>query len=212
MVIEGDAGADDVKHDRALVGDGGLEHGEELALIAGEGTADEGGAQLDGQGAGVDGGEIIDDAGLEPGAEVGGGGELALGEAVDAVVFDDVDHGQVAAQQMDELAHADGGGVAVAGDADGGHGVVGEDGAGGDRGHAAVHAVEAVRTVHEVGGALGGAADAAHLHDALRLDAHLPHGFNDSLRDGVVAASGAEGGLVAAVLKNGKADVIDFGC
>ena len=36
MIVEGDAGADDVKHDRALVGDGGLEHREQLFLVAGE--------------------------------------------------------------------------------------------------------------------------------------------------------------------------------
>jgi hypothetical protein len=47
------------------VGDGGFEHGEELALVAGEGAADKGGAELDGQGAGIDGGEIVDDAGFE---------------------------------------------------------------------------------------------------------------------------------------------------
>ena len=82
---------------------------------------DEGCAQLNGEGAGVDGGQVVDDAGLELGADVGGGGELALGQAVDAVVFDDVDHGQIAAQQVHELADADGGGVAVAGDAEHDH-------------------------------------------------------------------------------------------
>ena len=146
---------------------------------------------------------------LEP--MIGGGGELALGQAVDAVVFDDVDHRQIAAQQVNELAHADGGRVAVAGDAQHRHGVVGQNGAGGDRRHAPVHAVEAVRAAHEVGRALRRAADAAHLHHALRLDAHLEHGVDDALGDGVVAAAGAERRLAAAILKDRKADVVDFG-
>ena len=73
-------------------------------------------------------------------AEIGRGGELALGQAVDAVVLDDVDHRNVAAHQVDELADADGGGIAVAADADGQQRAVGEHGAGGDRRHAAVHA------------------------------------------------------------------------
>ena len=128
-----------------LCADGGLQHGEQLLLVAGEGAADEGRAQLDGQRAGIDGGQVVDDAGLQLGADVGGGGELALGEAVHAVVFDDVDDGQVAAHQVDELADADGGGIAVAADAEGHHGVVGQQRAGCDRGHAAVDAVEGVR-------------------------------------------------------------------
>ena len=52
-------------------------------------------------------------------AQVGGGGELALGQAVAAVVFDDVNERQIAPHQVHELPDADGGGVAVAAHADG---------------------------------------------------------------------------------------------
>ncbi len=191
VVVEGDARGDHIEEHRPAVGDGGFEHGGELFLIAGEGAPDEGGTHLDGEGADVDGREVVDDAGFELGADVGGGGELAFGEAVDAVVFDDVDHGEVAAHEVDELTDADGGCVAVTGDADGVHGFVGEESAGGDRGHAAVDGVEAEGAGHEVGGGFGGAADAAHLHDALGLDAHVVEGFEDALGDDVVAAAGA---------------------
>ena len=68
-----------------------------------------------------------------------------------------------------------------------------------------------VRAAHEVGRALGRAADAAHLHHALGLHAHLEHGVDDALGDGVVAAAGAERRLAAAVFDDRKADVIDFG-
>ena len=54
----------------------------------------------------------------EVGVEVGGGRELALGQAVAAVVLDDVDHRQVAPAGVLELADADVGRVAVAADAD----------------------------------------------------------------------------------------------
>ena len=50
---------------------------------------------------------------------LGGGRELAFGQAVDAVILDDVNHRGVAAHHMLEAAHADGGGIAIAGDADG---------------------------------------------------------------------------------------------
>ena len=71
-------------------------------------------------------------------------------------------------------------------------------------------AVEAVRARHEVGGALGGAADAGELHDALGLDAHLVEGVDDALGDGVVAAAGAEGGLAAAIVEDLEADAVGF--
>ncbi len=211
VIVEGDAGRDHVEHDGALMGDGGLEHGAELALVAGEGAADESCAEFDGQAAGIDGRKIVDDSGFQLRTEIGGGGELAFGEAVDAVVFDDVDHGKIAAHEVNELADADGGGVAVAADAEGDQIAVGEHGAGGDGGHASVHGVEAVRTVHEIRGALRGAADAAELDDALGLHAHVIHGFDDALGDGVVAAAGAERGLAAFVLDDGEADAVGFG-
>ena len=132
VIVEGDAGADHVEHHRALVRDGGLEHGQQLLLVAGERAAHKRCAQLDGQRAGVDGRQFVDDAGLQLGADVGRGRELALGEAVHAVVLDDVDHRQIAAHQVNELAHADGGRVAVAGDAERHHGAVGQHCAGGD--------------------------------------------------------------------------------
>ena len=211
VIVEGDARRDDVEHDGALMGDGGFQHGAELALVAGEGAADESCAEFDGEAAGIDGREIVDDSGFQFGTEIGGGGELAFGEAVHAVVFDDVDHGKIAAHEVNELADADGGGVTVAADAERDQIAIGEHGAGGDGGHASVDRVEAVRTVHEVRGAFGGAADAAELGDALGLHAHVIHGFDDALGDGVVAAAGAERGLSAFVLDDAEADAVGFG-
>src|SRR6202044_3406585 len=65
MVVEGDAGGDDIEHDRSPVRDGRLEHGEQLLLVAGEGPADKSGAELNGERAGIDGGQVVDDAGFE---------------------------------------------------------------------------------------------------------------------------------------------------
>ena len=118
VIVESHARRNDVEHDRALVRDGGLQHGAELALVAGERAADQGRAELNRQRAGVDRRKIVDHAGLQLRAQVGGGRELALGEAVDAVVLDDVNDGQIAAHQVDELSDADRSGIAVAADAD----------------------------------------------------------------------------------------------
>src|SRR5205814_6593799 len=122
-------------------------------------------AELHGQGAEVHGGEVVDHAGLQLGAFVRGGGELPLGQAVDAVVLDDVDQRDVAPDHVHELAEADGGGVAVAGDADADEHVVGQHRAGGHGRHASVHGVESVRAAEEVGRRLGRAADAGELGD-----------------------------------------------
>ena len=81
---------------------------------------------------------------------------------------------------------------------------IGQHRAGGHRRHAAVHGVEAVRAAQEVGRALARAADARQLDDALGLDAHLVEGVDDALGDGVVAAAGAERGLAAAVVDDGR--------
>ena len=73
---------------------------------------------------------VLIDAALGLRAAVGGGGELALGQAVHAVVLDDVDHVDAAPQRVRELAEPDRGRVAVAGDAEIDQVAVGEVGAG----------------------------------------------------------------------------------
>ena len=161
--------------------------------------------------AGVDRRKIVDHAGLQLRSEIGGGGELAFGQAVHAVVFDDVDHRQIAAHEVDELADADGGGVAVAADAERDQIAIGQHGAGGHRRHAAMHRVEAVRAAHEISRALGRAADAAHLDDALGLDAHFVHGVDDALGDGIVSAAGAQRGFAALVVDDRQANAVVFG-
>src|SRR4029079_3212393 len=165
VVVEGDARADDVDEGGALVGDGGLYQRDELGLVAAEAARDEGGAHQQGQADRVDGGVLVGRALLRLAALVGGGAELALGEAVDAVVLEDVGHVHAAAHDVRELAEADRGGVAVAGDAQVDQVTVGEVRAGQDRRHAAVDGVEAVRVAEEVVGGLGAAADAGELGD-----------------------------------------------
>src|ERR1700730_11894062 len=73
-----------------------------------------------------------------------------------------------------------------------------------------MHAVERVRTTHEVGWALGGATNTGELHQALRLDAHLVKSVDDALRDGIVAATGTKRRFAAAVVENLKTDPVRF--
>src|SRR5204862_449160 len=145
---------------------------EQLLLVAGERPRHERRAELDGQRAGVDWRQVIDDAGLELAPEIRRRRELALGQAVAAVVFDDVDDRDVAAHQVYELADADRARVAVAADADGNQLLVRQHRAGADRGHAAVDGVEPVRGPEEIRRALARAADTRELHDLLRVDPH----------------------------------------
>ena len=205
VIVEGYAGRNHVEHDRALVGDGGFQHGVQLLLVAGERAADKRRAQSDRHGASVDRREIVDHARFQLRAQIGGGGELAFGQAVNAVVFDDVDDRQIAPHQVDELADADGGGVAVAADAERDQVAIRQHGAGRDRGHASMHGIEAVRAAHEVRRTLGRAADAAGLDHALGRHAHFVHGVDDALGNCVVAAAGAQRGLAAAIVEDGQA-------
>ncbi len=109
---------------------------------------------------------------------------------------------------MHKLPHADGGRVAVAGHPEVHQVAVGEIGAGGHGGHAAVHRVEAVGVAQKVSGRFGGAADAGELRHVVRLNGHLEAGLHDGGTDRVVAAAGAEGGEGALVLFLGVADFI----
>src|SRR5208282_5755187 len=120
-------------------------------------------------------------------------------EAVHAVVFDDVNHGKIAAHEVNKLADADGSGVAVTADPERDQIAIGQHRSGGDRGHASVHGVEAVGAIHEVRRTLGGATDSAQFRDTLGLHAHFVHGFDDAFGNGVVAATGAERGLATLI-------------
>ena len=100
--------------------------------------------------------------------------ELALGQAVDAVVLEHVEHVHVAADGVAQLPEADRQRIAVARHADHDQVAVGGVGAGRDRRHAAVHAVEAVRLAQEIGRRLRRAADARQLGDLVRRDARAP--------------------------------------
>src|SRR6185312_5622304 len=99
-----------------------------------------------------------------------------------------------------ELPEADGGGIAVAGDAEVDQVAVGEVRPREHRGHAPVDAVEAVRLVEEVRGRLRGAADARELRHAVRLYGEIPARLDDRRADGIVPAARAERGHRALVV------------
>ncbi len=69
---------------------------------------------------------------------------------------------------------------------------------------------EAVREPQEIGRRLRGAANTRELRDRIRIDAQVVEGFHDALRDGVVAATGAQRSLAAPILQNLQPDVIDL--
>ena len=183
-----------------------LDQRHQLRLVAREAARDERGAERHRQLHRIDRRLDVGLALLGLAADVGGGRELALGEPVHAVVLDDVEHVEVAADRMAELPEPDRQRIAVAGDADVVEVAVGGVGAGGDRGHAAVHGVEAVAAADEVGRGLRGAADAGELHHVLRLEVQAPAGLDDRRGDRVMAAAGAQRRLRALVVAAREAE------
>jgi hypothetical protein len=134
-------------------------------------------------------------------ANIGGGGKLALGQAVHTVVLDDVEHVQVAADRVAELPESDRQRIAVARDPDVVEVAIGGIRAHRDRGHAAVNRIEAVRATDEVSRSLRGAADAGQFDEVLWFDRKAPARLHDGRRDGIVAAARAQrrqGALVVA--------------
>ena len=210
MIVKGHAGRNDIQHHRAAVRHRRFQHGQQLAFVAGKRASHKRRARLNRQRAGIERRQVIDDPGFQLRTDIGGGGKLSFGEAIHAVVFDDVDHRQIAPHEVDELTHADGGGIAIAAYAQGKKSPIRQHRAGGDRRHAPVHAVEAVSAAQKIGRRFRRASDAAHLDDSLGLDAHLKHGVNDPLGNNVVAATGAQGGLAAFVFHNAQAKAISF--
>ena len=208
MVVERNARADHVDEGRALVRDRRLDDRHQLVLVAGERAGDEAGAELQRHGHQIDGIVGVDDAALGFRAAVGGGRELALGQAVDAVVLHDIGHVDAAPQAMRELAEPDRGAVAVAGNAEINQIAVGEIGAGQHRRHAAVHRVEAVRIAEEIGRRLRRAADAGNLGHPMRLDRQFEAGLDDRGGDRIVAAAGAQRRDRALIVAVGIAELV----
>ncbi len=189
LVVEGDARADDIQHGHAIVAEAGLDQLLDLLGVAGKGAGDEGGVGDQGLQADIDRHVAVGALVLELQALLGGGRELALGQAIDTIVLDDIEHGGIAAHHVLELAQADRGGVAIAGDAQGAQAAVAEHGAGGQGWHASMQGVEAEGTVQEVSRALARAADAAELHQFFGDDIQFVAGGDDLAGDGVVSAA-----------------------
>ena len=208
VVVEGHARADDVEEGRPLVRHRRLDQRHELVLVTREGAADEGGTHQDGERDEVDRLVRVGHALLADRALVGGGRELALGQAVDAVVHDDVGHVHAAAHDVGELAESDRGRIAVARHAHVDQVLVGEVGAGHHRRHAAVHGVEAVAGAQEVGRRLRRAADARELGDLVRQDVEFVARLDDGGADRVVAAAGAQRRDRALVVAPGVAGLV----
>ena len=174
VVVERHAGRDDVDEREPAVREAGLQDRHELRLVAREAAGDERRAEREREQAAVDGVHRVRLAPLAQRPEIGRRRELPLGQAVDAVVLEHVEHVHVAANRVTELAEADRQRIAVARDADVDQVAVGGVGAGHERRHAPVDAVEPVRLAQEVGRRLRRAADAGQLGHLVRRDRRAP--------------------------------------
>src|SRR5262249_56086868 len=77
-------------------------------------------------------------------------------------------------------------------------------------GHRGVDGGERGGNGEEIGGGLGGAADAGELGDLIGLDAELVEAFDHALGDGVVAAAGAQRGLTPLIVEDLEAQAVDL--
>ena len=107
VVVEGHAGADHIDEGGPPMADRTLDERHELGLVARKAAPHIGGTQLQGQPHQIHGRIAVDGALLAAAALVGGGRELALGEAIHAVVFDDIDHAHPASHGMRKLTQTD---------------------------------------------------------------------------------------------------------
>jgi hypothetical protein len=117
-VVEGHARADDIQHSGAFMGDGGFEQRLHLLGSPEKLRATKVAAADDGFQRQINGRQFVLAIVFEELAFIGGGGELAFGQPIDAVVLDNVDHRHIAADQVLVLAQADAAAVAITADAD----------------------------------------------------------------------------------------------
>ena len=192
VFVEGHTGLEQVHQGIAAVRDRRPEKGAGLFRVAHVGAGHERGVQGDGHGQGVE--RLVDHAGdLQRGDEtaLAGGRGLALGQAVDHVVVDDVGQVRVAADAVEEMVAALAVHVAVAALGDHGQARVARPDGRGRRQGPAVQPVEVVGV--DVLGQLGRLADAGDEHGLLRVKLQLGQGFADQFEDAVVAAARAPG-------------------
>src|SRR5260370_41860771 len=102
MIVEGDARADDVDEGGAVMRDRCLQERHELRLVAGEAARDEGRAELHRHAGHVDGGIGVHQPALALRPRVRDRRDRTLGEAVDAVVLDQILHSHPAAETASE--------------------------------------------------------------------------------------------------------------
>ena len=177
MIVERDARADDIEKRRTAMRDCGLDQRHELLLVAGKSTRDIRRAELQRESDEIDRRIAVDDAFLRHRALIRGRRKLAFGEAVHAVILDDVDHVHAAPDRVNELADADRRRVAVARNAEINQIAIGEIRTGQHRGHASVHSVEAMRLAEKIIRRLRAAADAGKFGDTMRFDVELQHAW-----------------------------------
>src|SRR5690606_34127989 len=103
VIVERDAGGDHVDQGEAVELKGGLQDRHEASLVPGKSAGDERRPQGERQEHGVDRLLSVLFAALAPRTEVGRCRELPVGKPIDAVVLDQVEHPNVAANRMAEV-------------------------------------------------------------------------------------------------------------
>src|SRR6056297_1388576 len=208
IVVERYTGRDDINKGKPTVHHGRLDQWDQLLLVTGKAAPHETRAHMQRGAAQVDCIPGIRVALLAGRAFVSGGGVLALGQAIAAVVHHYVNHVQVAPGGMHKLPHTNRGRVAIPGDTQVEQLPIGECGPCGHRRHAPVHGVESVRLSEKIGRRLRRTTDPRELGYLVWFDRQLMAGANNCPADGIVAAPGAQGRNRTFVIRLGVAQVV----
>ena len=138
-------------------------------------------------------------------AEIGRGGELAFGQAINAIILKHVAHVHIAAHRVCHLPKADRQAVAIARNANCRQITIGRQSASGKRRHPAMHRIGAMRFIHEIARRLGRTANAGNLQSPVRRNSQFITGADNGGGDAVMAAASAQGRHVAFVIGAGMA-------
>ena len=106
VIVEGHAGANDIQKRRTAVAHCRLDERHQLRLVARETATHKGGTELQRHANQINRAVVVDDTFFTLGALISCRRKLAFGQAIDSVVFNDVNHPHTASHGVSELAQA----------------------------------------------------------------------------------------------------------
>src|SRR5690554_4995084 len=160
--------------------DARLDQGNKLILVTTKTLCHKRSTQFHGKAGQVNPFKSIDRTRLADRTKVSRCRILSFGQAITAIIHDDIDHIQVSADDMDKLSHSDGGRITITGYPYVNQIFICQIGSRSHTGHTAMHRIESVRAAQKISRCFGRTANAGHFSNSMWRNIKLKAGKLDS--------------------------------